>query len=86
MTSVTSITPAALTSAQPSKETPNSLASQEVFLNLLVAQLQNQNPLDPMDGMEFVTQLAQFSQLEQLYSIRQGMDQLTKAVNVEPAT
>ena len=54
----------------------DALASQQVFLELLVAQIRNQNPLDPMDGMDFVTQLAQFSQLEQLTSIRSGIDQL----------
>ena len=35
------------------------------FLNLLVTQLKNQDPLKPMDNTEFVTQLAQFSQLDQ---------------------
>jgi flagellar basal-body rod modification protein FlgD len=35
------------------------------FLNLLVAQLKNQDPLKPMDSSSFVSELAQFSQLEQ---------------------
>ena len=35
------------------------------FLNLLVAQLKNQDPLKPMDSSSFVAELAQFSQLEQ---------------------
>jgi flagellar basal-body rod modification protein FlgD len=38
---------------------------QDAFLKLLMAQLQNQDPLQPTDGTEFVTQLAQFSQVEQ---------------------
>lgn len=84
MTPVSSVSTTALAAAYQNKETPNSLASQEVFLHLLVAQLQNQNPLNPMDGLEFVTQLAQFSQLEQLYSIRQGIEQLTATVSAEP--
>ncbi len=36
------------------------------FLQLLVSQLKNQNPLDPIKDTEFVTQLATFSSLEQL--------------------
>jgi flagellar basal-body rod modification protein FlgD len=35
------------------------------FLNLLVTQLRNQNPLDPMDNTQFISQMAQFSALEQ---------------------
>ncbi|PJC86413.1 flagellar basal body rod modification protein [Vibrio sp. HA2012] len=34
------------------------------FLTLMVAQIQNQDPLNPMDGAEYVSQLAQFSQVE----------------------
>jgi flagellar basal-body rod modification protein FlgD len=39
------------------------------FLTLLVAQLQNQDPLNPSDSTEFTAQLAQFSSLEQLQNI-----------------
>ncbi len=35
------------------------------FLNLLVTQLQNQDPLDPMDATEFTSQLVQFASVEQ---------------------
>src|SRR5580658_10978942 len=37
---------------------------QNMFLQLLVAQLKNQDPPQPMDSTTFVTQLAQFQQLE----------------------
>ncbi|MBV9500141.1 MAG: hypothetical protein JO138_12275 [Acidobacteriaceae bacterium] len=50
------------------------LANQTTFLQLLVAQLKNQNPMDPMDGTTFVTQLAQFSDLEQNLAMRQDLD------------
>jgi flagellar basal-body rod modification protein FlgD len=43
-----------------------------MFLQLLVAQLQNQDPLNPTDSSQFVTQLAQFQQLEQ--SVNTGQD------------
>jgi len=39
------------------------------YMKLLVAQMQNQNPLEPLDNKEMASQLAQFSQLQQLESI-----------------
>jgi flagellar basal-body rod modification protein FlgD len=48
--------------------------SQDEFLNLLVHQLQNQDPLNPMDNQEFAVQLAQFSSLGQLTEINQKME------------
>jgi flagellar basal-body rod modification protein FlgD len=47
--------------------------SKEMFLQLLVAQVKNQNPLNPADGVEFLTQLAQFTELEQLIDMRQDL-------------
>jgi len=52
----------------------NGLANETTFLQLLVAQLKNQNPAQPMDGTTFVTQLAQFSELEQSLASRQDLD------------
>ena len=38
--------------------------TEQMFLQLLVAQLQNQDPMNPTDSTTFVSQLAQFSELE----------------------
>ncbi len=51
----------------------------DAFLTMLVAQLQNQDPLNPMDGTDFSSQLAQFSQLEQLMNLNTSMESLAKA-------
>lgn len=51
----------------------------DAFLTMLVAQLQNQDPLNPMDGTDFSAQLAQFSQLEQLMNLNDGMESLTNS-------
>lgn len=51
----------------------------DTFLTMLVAQLQNQDPLNPMDGTDFSAQLAQFSQLEQLISLNDSMEEMAKA-------
>ena len=48
----------------------------DAFLNLLVTQLQNQDPLNPTDSTEFTAQLAQFSSLEQLGNVNDNLKQL----------
>ncbi|MFC1491135.1 flagellar hook assembly protein FlgD [Nitrospinota bacterium] len=48
----------------------------EQFLQLLVAQLTHQDPLNPMQGTEFTAQLAQFTSLEQLININKNMGAL----------
>ena len=50
------------------------LANEQTFLKLFVAQLKNQDPLNPQDGTQFVAQLATFSQLEQSLQMRQDLD------------
>jgi flagellar basal-body rod modification protein FlgD len=62
------------TETETDDESSNTLG-QEAFLELLVAQLQNQDPLDPMDNTEYVSQLAQFSSLEQMQSLNDTMSQ-----------
>lgn len=58
--------------------------SKETFLTLLVAQIKNQNPLNPADGVQFLSQLAQFSQLEETMSIRTELEGLHQQLT--PAT
>jgi flagellar basal-body rod modification protein FlgD len=63
-------------SGQNSTAAPATTATTQVtknmFLQLLVAQMKNQDPLNPADGAQFLAQLAQFQQLEQ--SINTGQD------------
>lgn len=47
------------------------------FLKLLVAQLENQDPLSPSDNGEFVAQLAQFSSLEEAQKLSKGFENFT---------
>ena len=49
--------------------TSSQQVSKDQFLQLLVTQLKNQDPMNPMDSQQFAVNLAQFSQLEQLVSI-----------------
>lgn len=69
-------TSAAAASSSSSSSSTSSLSapSEEMFLQLLVSQLQNQDPLNPTDSTQFVSQLAQFSDLEQTIAIRTDTD------------
>ncbi len=51
----------------------NSVATKENFLQLLVAQIKNQNPLNPADGTQFLSQLSQFTEMEQMLGMRQDL-------------
>ncbi len=72
-----SVSPASTGSTtQTQASTKTAQDQQSQFLQLLVAQIKGQNPLDPMQGSEFVTQLAQFSSLEQLTHMNSSLEQL----------
>ncbi len=61
------------------KTKEDAVMGKEDFLKLLVAQLQNQDPLSPDDPTEFTAQLAQFSSLEQLTTLNSSMDKLVSS-------
>lgn len=62
--------------APPATDLANPLEAKDAFLKLLVAQLQNQNPLTPSDPVEFLTQLTQFSGVEQSVAMRQELESI----------
>ncbi len=59
------------------------LSEKDTFLSLLVAQIKNQNPLNPADGTQFLAQLAQFSELEQMTQIGAELKALHKDLTGE---
>jgi flagellar basal-body rod modification protein FlgD len=61
--------------------TLNKSVNKETFLQLLVAQLKNQNPLSPSDGAQFISQLAGFTQLEQTINMSQELEGIHKDLN-----
>ena len=54
----------------------NSTPDKQMFLQLLVSQIKNQDPLNPTDSTQFMGQLVQFSSLEQLLGINNGIQTL----------
>jgi flagellar basal-body rod modification protein FlgD len=82
------------TMKQEAKVYSNNL-DKDAFLQLLVTQLKNQNPLEPMDNSEFIAQMAQFSSLEQAQNTNKTIkadsaynlvNKLVKANHVDPKT
>ena len=68
------------TTTDSTKSGIDKLANEQTFLRLFVAQLKNQDPLNPQDGTQFVTQLATFSQLEQALQMRQDLDTIVASL------
>lgn len=46
----------------------------DAFLKLLIAELSNQDPMNPMDDREFIAQMAQFSTLEQMTNMTKALE------------
>jgi flagellar basal-body rod modification protein FlgD len=54
----------------------NGALGKDAFLQILITQLQNQDPTSPMDDKEFIAQMAQFSSLEQMQNMTKAMQDL----------
>ncbi|MDR1048910.1 MAG: flagellar hook assembly protein FlgD [Synergistaceae bacterium] len=49
----------------------------DAFLKLLIAELSNQDPMNPMSDREFIAQMAQFSTLEQMTNMTKALEGLS---------
>lgn len=61
--------------------TSNSSLDKNAFLQLLVTQMQYQDPLDPQDNSQYLSQLAQFSSLEQMTNVADGLSEVSSQVS-----
>ena len=59
----------------------NDALDKDAFLQLLVTQMQYQDPLDPQDNSEYVAQLAQFSSLEQMTNVYKSIEEVSQLVS-----
>jgi len=66
---------------KPKREVPDQTLDKDDFLELLLVQMQNQDPLEPMDNTESIAQMAEFSALEQMTNLNTSMDTLLTAFN-----
>jgi flagellar basal-body rod modification protein FlgD len=93
MSMVSQLTSNGATTSGASQNTASNATSgstqitKNMFLQLLVAQLKNQDPLNPADGTQFMTQLAQFQQLEQSMNTGQDIAAILQDLNtIVPTT
>ena len=82
MSTVNGISPTTPSSSTTgtTKVNDNASLGKDDFLKLLVAQMQNQDPMNPTDSTASIAQMAQFSSLEQMTNIATSMDALNKSM------
>lgn len=87
MSSITPINgpaPSATSASQPGAGGLSSMSSQD-FLDLLVAQIQNQDPLNPVSSSQFMAQTSELSTLEQITALSQKTSQVLAAQQLQTA-
>ena len=72
-------TAGATTTAPTTASLPTDQMGRDTFLKLMVAQLRNQDPMNPQDSAEFLAQTAQFTSLEKLDAVAQQTSQALAA-------
>jgi flagellar hook assembly protein FlgD len=79
-----------VTALQNTTYTPKQGASQDLgqvdFMKLVIAQMQNQNPLDPQKDSDFMAQMAQFESLNQTKAMADGMKVMQSMQELSSAT
>ena len=79
------IEPTTITQQQNSTQegVGDSNLDQQDFLNLLVTQLQNQDPLNPTDNSEFMSQTTAFSQLNEMTNMNTSLEKMLELLSMQ---
>jgi flagellar basal-body rod modification protein FlgD len=81
MTTAVTSTTSSTTSTTSTSSSSGLSADYDTFLQLLCAQLENQNPLDPTDATQFTSQLVQYSNLEQQIATNDKLDSVLSSLS-----
>ena len=74
------------TSLKTNSKSSSQQLGQEQFLQLMIAQLKNQDPTKPLDGQEYLGQLAQFSTVNGIQGLQQSLTQLSQSLQASQAS
>ena len=69
-----------LNTATPDAKRGNNELGQSDFLDLMIAQVRNQDPFSPMENGEFIAQLAQFSMTEGIEQMQASLDAMSQSM------
>lgn len=89
MSTTSALTGAATTASQVAKTVSSAAKlnqNYEMFLELLTAQIKNQNPLEPLDANKFTEQLVQYSGIEQQIQMNQQLEDMKKIIATNNAS
>lgn len=62
-------------------QTTTETSDKDMFLNLMLQQMKNQDPTQPMENQEWLSQLAQYSSLEQMTQMNEGLQALADSLD-----
>src|SRR4051794_22528118 len=81
-TSTTSTDAAAATAAAGKAKADKNVLGKDDFLKLMVAQMKNQDPMNPADDKDNIAQMAQFSSLEQITNLATATQDLANRMSM----
>ncbi len=85
MSTVSPVTSSGSTTDTTASSNPLGGLDANAFLQLLIAQLKNQDPTQPMDSTQFVSQLATFTQVQEATTTNAKLDSLLTAQSLTMA-